>query len=113
MRVQGSLEPQIKKAAIDFTTNHMSLTPEAVFVHIDEQNIVITLHGITCPAEKEYAREKQSRAILKGLYDEVFEVNHYILESIIENIIGQRIEHSRLTVDPDTGNGVIMLIIAG
>ena len=112
MRIQKNLEPQIREAVINFTTNHMSLTPNSVFVHIDQQSVVITLHGITSPAEKEYAREKKSRAILEGFYDEVFGVNQYILESIIENIIGQRIVHSKLSVDPDPGDGVIMLTIA-
>ena len=108
MRIQKSLESQITEAVISFTTNHMSLTPDSVFVHTDQQSIVITLHGITCPAEKEYAKEKKSRAILEGFYDEVFEANNCFLETVLANITGQRIEHSKLTIDAKSGSCVIV-----
>jgi len=71
--------------------------------------VVITLSGVTCPAEREYARDAQSRDLLDRVYGETYRVTKPVLESAIQHLLGRCVERSRLDVDPESGDGTILV----
>lgn len=110
MDTQESLKQRVVEAVVKFEKDQMSVTPESVSVDFHPNAVVVTLQGATCPAEKQYARNKQARALLEGFYSQVFDATKPILEASIEDILGHRVERSRLSVDPESGDGVILIM---
>ena len=110
---QESVKQRVVEAVVKFEKDQMSVTPESVSVDFHPNAVVVTLQGAMCPAEKQYARNKQARALLEGFYSQVFDATKPILEASIEDVLGQRVERSRLSVDPESGNSVILVMLRG
>ena len=108
MDKEERLKQGIVKVITRFESDQMSVRPESVSVALQPRALLVTLRGTTCPAEKNYARGRQGRELLERLYGEVFDTAKPILEAAIEGILKQKVERSRLNVDAESGDGVIL-----
>jgi len=72
-----------------------------------------TLQGIIPPVEKDYAEgEPAGRDLLVKCYNNVFDVAKKAFEAALENMLGQVIQSSMLTVNPKSGDGVMIFNLA-
>ncbi len=113
MDKEDRLKQEIVKVVTRFESDQMSVRPESVSVTLQARALLVTLRGATCPAEQNYARGRQGRELLERLYGEVFDTAKPILEAAIEGILEQKVERSRLSVDTESGDGVILFTLAG
>lgn len=112
MDKEDRLKQEIVKVVVGFESDQMSVRPESVSVALQPRALLVTLRGTTCPAEKNYARGRQGRELLERLYGEVFDTAKPILEAAIEGILKQKVERSRMSVDAESGDGVILFALA-
>jgi len=105
---QERLKQQVVETVTRFQKDQMSVSPELVSVDFHPRCVVVTLQGATCPAEQNYARDRQGRELLGRFYDELFNATKSTLEVAITEILGQAVQQSSLSIDPESGNGVIL-----
>ena len=112
MDTQERLKQQVVDAVGTFQRDQMSVSPESVSVDFHAHCVVVTLQGASCPAERDYARERRGRELLGRFYEELFNATKLALEMAITEILGRPVRRSRLSVDPESGDGVIMFSLA-
>ena len=112
MNGQNRLEQQIIEAVSSFQKDQMAVTCESITVNFHTDTIVVTLDGASCPAEKDYAQDRESRELLERFYGELFDVIKPTLEARVQEILGRQIRQSRLNIYPQSGAGVIVLTLA-
>ena len=112
MNKQDRLKQQIIEAVSSFQEAQLAVVCESITVDFHPDDLVVTLSGATCPAEREYARDRNARELLERFYNELFEVIKPILEGKIQDILGRKVQRSRLNIDPCSGAGVILLALA-
>jgi len=112
MNGQSQLKRQIVEAVSSFQRDQMAVICESITVNFHTDTIVVTLDGVTCPAEKDYAQNREARELLERFYGELFDVIKPILETRVQEILGRQIRQSRLNIYPESGAGVIVLALA-
>ena len=113
MNKQDQLKQQIAEAVSRFQEDQLAVVCESITVDFHPDNLVVTLSDGTCQAEREYARDREAGELLERFYNELFEVVKPILEGKIQDILGRQVRRSRLSIDPCSGAGVILLALAG
>jgi len=113
MGEQEKLSRQITAVVSDFQKTQMAVSCESIAVDLHDDLLVVTLCGATSPAERDYARDRQAREVLVKFYHHLFDVTKPILEAKIQEIIRRQVRRSQLSVDPESGTGVILLTLAG
>ena len=68
MNKQDRLKKQIIEAVNDFQRSQLAVTCESMAVDIHPDTLVVTLRGAMCPAERDYARDREARELLKRSY---------------------------------------------
>jgi uncharacterized protein YbcI len=110
---EDSIKQQIEEAVATFAYDYMGVTPKSVVVDIHSHSVLTTLQGIIPPVEKAYAEDEPAgRDLLEKCYNNVFNVAKKAFESALENILGQVIQSSILTVNPESGDGVMIFNLA-
>ena len=105
------LEQQVAEAVLSFHKTQLGVTCELITVDLHADHVVATLSGATCPAEQAASRDKSSRGRIEELHDEVFNAAKPGLESTIGEILGREVRRSRLDVDPQTGDAVVLFTL--
>ena len=113
MNPEHRLKQQLVEAVNTFQKRQLAVSCESIEVDLHSGTLVVTLYGATCPAEKDYARNIEARELLEKFYGELFGVIRPILEAKIQQILGQRVERSKFSIDPASGAGVILLTLIG
>lgn len=106
------LKKQIAEAVSDFHRDLMSVTPDEMAVDLHPGSVVVTIQGASCQAEKDLAHDEQARELLEQLHRRLFEISSPALETAIERIVGRPVERSRLSVDPETGDRVLLCTLS-
>jgi uncharacterized protein YbcI len=112
MDTPGQLKQRVVDAVGAFQRDQMSVSPESVTVDFHSNRVVVTLQGASSPAERAYARERSGREMLETFYDALFGAVKPTLETAIAEILGRPVQRSRLTVDAESGDGVILFTLA-
>lgn len=105
----GETQEQLKSVIEEFVRSNMSVCPESILVDEHDKHILITLCQVVSPAEREYARELDSRELLEKLFAETFDVVRTDLERSVTAITGRTVQHSRISVDPAVGDAILVL----
>ena len=113
MSAKDNLKEQVEKVVTKFTDEHMQVSPRSVVVDIHTDCVLATLQDMIPPAEKNCADGAQSRELLEKCYSNVFDNTKKGLERELGNILGQSVGNSMLTVDLQSGNGVMIFNFAG
>ena len=108
MEDEQVMRQRVVDAVTRFQKDQMSVSAESVSVDFHPSSLVVTLQGITCPAEQNYARDKEARDLLERFHKELFEATKPVLEGAIGEILERSVQRSKLSVDPGSGDGVIV-----
>jgi len=102
---------QIERVMRQSCGAYLSARPESVLVDLHDSHVLVTLQQVVCPAEREYARERRSRERLERLFSETFDTVKAELETAVARIVGGTVRQSRLSVDPLTGDAVVVFFM--
>ncbi len=113
MEEDSILKKQVEEAVATFAYDYMGVTPKSVVADIHPCSVLATLHGIIPPVEKDFANgDLEGRDLLEKCYNNVFDVAKKAFEAALENILGQLVQSSMLTVNPESGDGVMIISLA-
>ena len=104
-------QQKIEKVVRQFLDTYMSARPQSILVDLHDSHLIVTLRQIICPAEREYARDRSSRERLERLSCEAFDAVKAELEKGVTRIVGRRVRQSRISLDPPTGDAILMLFM--
>ena len=110
---QSELQARIAEVVATFGKNQMSAALELVSVSLQPDTLVITLSSVTCPAEKDLAKVERGRTLLVSLYSRVFDSVKKEVEAHIEEILEHPVTGSSITVEPESGNGIMSFRLIG
>jgi len=96
-----------------FGRDQMGAALELVSVSLRPDTLLITLRSVTSPAEKNLAKEERGRALLANLYSRAFDSVKQVLEAHIEEILGRPVAGAAITVEPESGNGIMSFRLIG
>lgn len=107
-----SLKEKIAEEITRFGADQMRAKPEGVRIEIAQDEVVVTMRGVVCRAEKELARDLASRTLLDQFHHEVFEAVKDSLERAVADIMGRGVVDSSLAVNSESGAGIIVFSLA-
>lgn len=110
------MEAEISEAFVKFEREYMGRGPEEVRTYLLEDMIIVRLHGVLTPAERQLARsdsEGHGRALIKQVRMELLEKARPLLETIIRDLTGQTVKSLHTDISTVTGERVIVLSLAG
>ena len=110
---EQEIHRRIAEAVTAFQQSQISGAQCSINVSMQSDAVVITLRGVMSPAEKNYAKDRKARRLLERFYEELFDTTRPMLETSVQEILGQRVKRSRFAVDPESGDGVIVVTFAG
>jgi len=111
MNEMERLQREVAEAVMRFHVDLLAITPLGMSVDMHGHSLVVTLEGVSSPAEKELARDGRARELLEKFHRGVFDAARASLDAAVERIVGRRVERSRLSVDPQTGDSVILFVL--
>ena len=97
------MRQQIVQAVIDFEVQRTGHTPQSVNVILNEDTLVVTLHGALSPAEKAVARSPAAAAQMQELHRQLFVNSSNTLRDEIKRITGVPVREAQLNVETMTG----------
>src|SRR5437763_9350129 len=101
---------QIARAACAFERQRTGQVPRSVTVVLSDDTLVITLHGVLSPAEREVARSTAGAAQVQEFHRELFLNACAPLRQAIERITG--VEVRQATVDVETATGTVVQVFS-
>jgi len=112
MNEQNRLKQQVAEAVMSVQKDQLAVTCESITVDFHSNDLVVTLSGATCPAERHCAQDKDAQDLLARLYRELFDVVRPVLEGRIRDILGREVLRSALNIDTKSGSGAIVFTLA-
>jgi len=97
---------QIARAARVFEQHRTGQAPESVNVVLNEDTLVITLHGALSPAEKILAKTPEGAAQVREYHRWLFDSSSAALRQEIKRITG--VEVREASVEVETTSGAVM-----
>lgn len=116
MKTKGQLEAEVSEALVKFEREYMGRGPENVRTYLLEDIIIVRLHGVLTPAERQLSRsdtEGQGRALIKRVRMELLEKARPLLEAIVREITGQSIRSLHTDISTLTGERIIIFSLVG
>jgi uncharacterized protein YbcI len=104
-------QQQVEEMVRRFLGTYMSAQPQSILVDLHDSHVLVTLRQVICPAEREYARERTSRERLERLSCEAFDGVKAELEKAVTKILGRTVLQSRISLDPPTGDAILLLVM--
>ena len=116
MKTKGQMEAEISDAVVKFEREYMGRGPEETKTYLLDDLIIVRLHGVLTPAERQLARsdsEGHGRALIKQVRMELLEKARPLLEAIIRDITGQTVKSLHTDISTVTGERIIVLSLSG
>ncbi len=116
MKTKGQMEAEISEAIVKFEREYMGRGPEEARTYLLDDIIIVRLHGVLTPAERQLARsdsEGHGRALIKQVRMELLEKARPLLETIIRDITGQTVKSLHTDISTVTGERIIVLSLSG
>ncbi len=110
------MEAEISEAIVKFEREYMGRGPEETRTYLLDDIIIVRLHGVLTPAERQLARsdtEGHGRSLIKQVRMELLEKARPLLETIIRDITGQSVKSFHTDISTVTGERIIVLSLAG
>ena len=114
MKGKGQLEAEISEAIIRFEKEHMGRGPEETKTYIVEDMVLVRLQGVLTPAEKQLAKSDEGtrgRTLIKQVRVELLEKARPLLETILRDILGQKVKSLHTDISTITGERVILFTL--
>ncbi len=115
-KTQGQLEAEISEAIIKFEKEYMGRGPEETKTWILEDMVLVRLRGVLTPAERNLAKIDSSshgRALIKQVRIELLEQARTMLETLVQDITGQKPRSLHTDISTATGERVILFTFDG
>ncbi len=106
-----ALNSRLGEAIARFAREQMAVGAMVTSVDVHPESVVVTLRGATCPAERNYAQDKQASERLQVLYDKLFDAARPQIEFAVADILGQPVRRSKMSIDPESGDCVILFTL--
>lgn len=97
---------QVALAACDFERRRTGNSPKSVSVILNENTLVITLHGALSPAELALAKNPAGAAQVQEFHRQLFDNSADSLRKEIQRITGVDVREAAVEVEPATGTVV-------
>jgi uncharacterized protein YbcI len=94
---------QIAQAARAFEQHRTGQSPEAVNVVLNEDTLVITLHGALSPAEKTLAKTPEGASQVREYHRRLFDSSSAAMRQEIKRITGVEVREASVEVETTTG----------
>ncbi len=114
MNEEGTLRQRIENAAAMFVGEYLRVTPKSISIDLHSANVIVTLQNIVPPVEKDFAHgDAERRTLLEKCYGDAFDAAKEDFEQTLANIMNRHVESSMLRIHPESGNGVMIVNLAG
>jgi uncharacterized protein YbcI len=113
---KGQIEAEISEAIIKFEKEYMGRGPDETRTYIIGDMVLVRLQGVLTPAEKQLARLDEGlkgRALIKQVRIELLEKARSLLETIIHDILGQKVITMHTDISTVSGERVIIFTLDG
>jgi uncharacterized protein YbcI len=101
-----SMAQQIAQAASEFEQQLTGRAPRSVTVVLSDETLVIALHGVLSPVERDLAKSPAGAAQVQDFHRELFLNSCAPLRQAIERITGVEVREATADVEPATGTVV-------
>ena len=101
--LSAAMARQIADAATAFQKSQTGHAPESVSVVMDQETLVITLHGALSPAEKVMARNAGGAALVQEYHRQLFAGSSDALRREITRITGIEVQEAAAEIEPASG----------
>jgi uncharacterized protein YbcI len=105
-KIDPSVAQQIAEAASAFEQRRTGHAPQSVAVILNENTLVITLHGALSPAEKALAKSPAGAAQVQEFHRQLFIDSADTLREEIKRITGVEVREATAEVEPTSGTVV-------
>jgi uncharacterized protein YbcI len=116
MKTKGQMEAEISEAVVKFEREYMGRGPEEARTYLLGDIIIVRLHGVLTPAERQLARsdtEGHGRALIKQVRMELLEKARPLLDAIIRDVTGQTTRSLHTDISTLTGERIIVFSLNG
>jgi len=115
MRTKGQMEAEISEAVVKFEKEYMGRGPEETKTYILDDMLLVRLHGVLTPAEKQLAKTEdiRGRALIKQARMELLENARELLAAIVKDVTGRRVRSMHTDISTRTGERVIIFVLEG
>jgi uncharacterized protein YbcI len=106
---KGQVEADISTAMTKFEKEHLGRGPKNVRTYIIEDMILIRLIGVLTPAEQKLATEVDGAQIVKQTRRRLIESSRSIIENIIKDTTGAKVQSLHTDISSRTGERIFVL----
>lgn len=109
---RGQLEAAISKAVVQYEVEQMGRGPADVRTYVIGDAIFIRLKGLLTLAERQLAQTEEGRTLIQDHRRQLVQASRSALERSIEEITGSHVLSLFTDVSTETGERIIVLIMA-
>lgn len=109
---KGQIEARISEAIIKFEKEYMGRGPTETKSYIIKDMIFVRLKGVLTPAEEQLAKTADGADLVKRTRVQLLEGARPLLESIVLDITGYRVQSLHTDVSTKTGERVIIFTLS-
>lgn len=116
MKTKGQLEAEIGDALSRFERDFMGRGPEETKAYVIDDLILVRLHGVLTPAERNLTQIDSStrgRTLIKQVRIELLEKARSMLEALIFDITGCKMLSLHTDISTSTGEHIIIFTLDG
>lgn len=110
---RADLESQIGRAFIHFEKEFMGRGPLETKTYILDDMILIRLKGVLTPAERKLSETQRDRSayLLKQVRNELLLTGRPMLEAVIHDIVGVKVQSVHTDISTKTGERIIVITL--
>ncbi len=107
---RAEIEMEISRAIIHFEKEFMGRGPTETRTYLVDDLIVVRLKGVLTPAERKLIRSRSQRSLylLKQVRNELLSGGRPMLETLLQDIVGVRVQSIHTDISTKTGECVIV-----
>lgn len=109
------LEAEISRAIIHYEKEYMGRGPVETRTYVLDELVVVRLRGVLTPAEKVLAKAQTERSgyLLKQVRNELLASGREMLETLMGDILGVRVQSIHTDISTKTGERIIVFTLCG
>jgi uncharacterized protein YbcI len=114
-QTKGQIEAEISTAIIRFEKEYMGRGPDEAKTYVLDDLIIIRLKRVLTPAEYQLAQAKDTsngRSLIKQVRSELLEKARPLLEVMVQDITGKKVESLHTDISTVTGERIIVFTLA-
>ncbi len=110
-KTKGQVEAQIGEAIIKFEKEYMGRGPSETKTYFIKDMIFVRLKGVLTPAEEQLAKTVEGADLIKRTRMRLLENARFLLETIISDITGFKVQSMHTDISTKTGERVIIFTL--